>query len=119
VNLKEAPVGRGQATPEGGNSGGSDFDTDERAVARGVAALSDAVGAPTQLLPSIITTAYALRPHRWWTQLPFLPLPEPEYVRWRLYTAYGNRRQRPTLSDIASFAVWRQGIRRLVDMGSK
>ena len=119
MNLKEAPVGRGQATPEGGNSGGSDFDTEEMAVARAVAEAGNAVYARTPLLPSIITTAYTLRPRRWWTQRPFLPLPEAEYTRWRLYTAYGNRRRRPTFSDIASFAVWRQGIRRLVDMGSQ
>lgn len=112
-------MGRGQASPEGGNSGGSDFDTEEMAVARAVAAAGNAVCAPTQLLPSIITTAYALRPRRWWNQRPFLPLPEAEYTRWRLYTAYGNRRHRPSFSDIASFAVWRQGIRRLVDMGSQ
>ena len=112
-------MGRGQATPEGGNSGGSDFNSEELAVARAVAAAGHAVGTPTQLLPSIITTAYALRPRRWWRQRPFLPLPAPEYIRWRLYTAYGSRRRRPSFGDIASFAVWRQGIRRLVDVRSQ
>lgn len=111
-------MGRGQASPEGGNSGGSDFDPEERAVARAVWATGNAIFARTHLFPSIITTAYALRPRRWWTQRPFLPLPERAYTLWRIYTAYGNRR-RPTFSDINSFAVWQQRVRRLVDMGSQ
>ena len=114
-------MGRGQATPEAENPGDgrSDFETAEVAVARVIASARDAVSAQNRLVPSIISAGYALRARRWWSLTPFLPLPESEYTRWRLFTAYGSRRQRPSFSDIAKFALWRQGIRRLVEMGSR
>ena len=121
MNLKEAPVGRAKATPETENSGygRSDFETGELAVVRSIATAREAVSAQTRLVPSIISAGYALRARRWWSQTPLLPLPESEYTRWRLHTAYGSRHQRPSFNDIASFARWRQGIRRLVEMGSQ
>ncbi|MGH8957390.1 MAG: hypothetical protein ACRDVK_01815 [Acidimicrobiia bacterium] len=121
MNLKEAPVGRGQAASETQNSGEgrSDFDAGEMAVTRSIATANHTLRAPTQLLPSLISASYAFRARRWWKRSPFLPLPDSEYTRWRLYTAYGNKRQRPSFGDIATFAVWRQSIRRVVEMRSQ
>jgi hypothetical protein len=91
----------------------------ELAVARSVAIAYEQLTSPTHLLPGVISASYALRSRRWWKQPPFLPLPEPEYMRWRLYTAYGSSRRRPSFSDIAAFALWRQRIRRVVEMRSR
>jgi hypothetical protein len=41
----------------------------------------------------------------WWRHAPFVPLPDPEYVRFRLETAYGpNGRLRGP--DVVSYLEW-------------
>ena len=112
-------MGPGEAAPGEPGIGRSDFDRGELAVARSVAMAYGQLTSPTHLLPSVISASYAFRARRWWKQAPFLPLPEPEYTRWRLYTAYGSSRRRPSFPDIAAFALWRQRIRRVVEMRSQ
>ena len=114
-------MGPGQAAPgiEKPGIGRSDFDTGELRVARSIAIEHEKLNARTHLLPSLISASYAFRARRWWKRSPFLPLPEPEYARWRLYTAYGSGRRRPSFGDIAAFAFWRQRIRRVVEMRSQ
>jgi len=51
------------------------------------------VGLPLLARPWLWPTAGAqaarLARPRWWRRPPFLPLPDPDYVRFRLQTAYG------------------------------
>jgi len=42
---------------------------------------------------------------RWWRRAPFLPLPEPEYVRFRLETAYGEIVVPPS-ADLVAYLQW-------------
>ncbi|HTD50768.1 MAG TPA: hypothetical protein VK771_09220 [Acidimicrobiia bacterium] len=42
---------------------------------------------------------------RWWRRAPFLPLPEPEYVRFRLETAYGEIVV-PRSADLVAYLQW-------------
>jgi hypothetical protein len=50
-------------------------------------------------------------PHRWWRRPPFLPLPDPAYVRYRIETAYGPR-GRPEATDVITYLDWcRAGVR--------
>ena len=51
---------------------------------------------------------WAFRRRRWWAQGPFLPIPDPTYVHWRMYTAYGDERAVPPLDDVIRFARWRR-----------
>ncbi len=44
---------------------------------------------------------------------PFLPLPPREYVRWRMFTAYGDEDATPPLEDVVRFARWRRETMRL------
>jgi len=56
--------------------------------------------------------AWAFRRRRWWQRAPFLPLPDPEYLSWRLHTAYGEDRALPPVEDVLRFARWRRRILR-------
>jgi hypothetical protein len=58
----------------------------------------------------LITLAWAFRRRAWWQRPPFLPLPDQEYLEWRLHTAYGEERQLPPVEDVLRFARWRRRI---------
>jgi hypothetical protein len=42
---------------------------------------------------------------RWWRHLPFLPLPDAGYLRFRLETAYGEM-VAPNPDDLVSYLEW-------------
>jgi hypothetical protein len=56
----------------------------------------------------LLRTAWAFRRRRWWARPPFLPLPDREYLRWRMYTAYADEASVPPLDDVIRFARWRR-----------
>jgi len=39
---------------------------------------------------------------------PFLPVPPADYLRWRMFTAYGDEHAVPPLEDVVRFARWRR-----------
>ena len=41
----------------------------------------------------------------WWRRPPFLPRPDPEYLRFRLRTAYGDDRA-PAPGDVVTYLHW-------------
>ena len=66
-----------------------------------------------RLAVDLLRTAWAFRRHRWWATAPFLPLPDRTYLRWRMYTAYGNEDAVPPLGDVIGFARWRREVMHL------
>lgn len=56
--------------------------------------------------------AWTMRRRGWHRSSPFLPLPPAEYVRWRMYTAYGDENAVPPVTDVLRFARWRREIMR-------
>jgi hypothetical protein len=49
----------------------------------------------------------------WWRRSPFLPLPSPEYLRFRLQTAYGGTGDRPPEpDDIVTYLRWCRSLGR-------
>ena len=43
----------------------------------------------------------------WWRHAPFLPLPDPEYLRFRMETAYGGAGdQLPDPEDLVTYLRW-------------
>ena len=42
----------------------------------------------------------------WWRSSPFLPWPEPAYLRFRLQTAYGDPDRPPTPADVVTYLHW-------------
>lgn len=61
-----------------------------------------------RLALDLLRTAWAFRRRRWWTRPPYLPLPDREYLRWRMYTAYADEAAVPPPEDVIRFARWRR-----------
>lgn len=49
-----------------------------------------AILARPRLWPTAVRQVTRMARGRWWTRPPFLPVPDPRYVRFRLETAYGT-----------------------------
>jgi hypothetical protein len=47
-----------------------------------------------------------LAPRGWWRRWPFLPLPDRDYLAFRMQTAYGSAGASPTVSDVTSYLTW-------------
>lgn len=62
--------------------------------------------ASPSLAIALLTVAWRFRRLRWWARPPFLPLPAREYVRWRMYTAYGDHDAVPPVEDVVRYARW-------------
>jgi hypothetical protein len=58
------------------------------------------------LAGALLTTAWRFRKRGWYRRFPFLPLPSMEYVRWRMYTAYGDEDAVPPAGDVERYARW-------------
>jgi hypothetical protein len=61
-----------------------------------------------QLAVDLLRTGWAFRRRDWWQKAPFLPVPDGPYLRWRMYTAYGDEAAVPPLEDVIRFARWRR-----------
>ena len=71
-----------------------------------------AIGRRPALLPTAVAQLFHLAPNGWWRQRPYLPLPDPAYLRFRLQTQYGDERE-PEPSDVVEYLEWCRGYRRL------
>jgi hypothetical protein len=60
------------------------------------------------LWPTAVAQAHRLARPRWWRHAPFLPLPDAEYVRFRLETQYGTRGE-PEPGDLVTYLRWCRG----------
>ncbi len=58
------------------------------------------------LARDLLRVAWRFRARRWAVRPPFLPLPAREYVRWRMYTAYGDEHAVPPVDDLVRYARW-------------
>jgi len=67
-------------------------------AARGLAQPADAL--------ALARVAWRFRRRGWYARPPFLPLPAREYMRWRMYTAYGSEDAQPPVDDVIRYARW-------------
>lgn len=73
-----------------------------------------------------VVVAIAARPHLWvigmrqmrslvapgwWHRRPWLPVPDPDYLRFRLVTQYGDAGHEPDPSDVVAYLEWCRGNR--------
>jgi hypothetical protein len=61
-----------------------------------------------RLAVDLLRLAWSFRARDWWRHPPFLPLPPREYMRWRMFTAYGDEDAIPPVGDVVNFARWRR-----------
>jgi len=66
-----------------------------------------------RLAVDLARTAWVFRRRAWWSRPPFLPFPDPAYLRWRMYTAYGDEAAVPPGEDVIRFARWRREVMHL------
>ena len=45
-------------------------------------------------------------PAGWWRRPPFLPVPAPEYLRFRLLTQYGDTETDVSGADVVNYLAW-------------
>lgn len=50
--------------------------------------------------------AVRLAPDGWWRRPPFVPRPDPEYLRFRLQTQYGDPGHDPEPADVVAYLRW-------------
>jgi hypothetical protein len=53
-----------------------------------------------------IRVSLAMAPDGWWRRAPFLPLPDPAYLRWRVTTAYGRADTTIATGDLVAYLAW-------------
>jgi hypothetical protein len=70
-----------------------------------LAAARAVVGHPT-LWVTALRQALVLAPRGWWRRRPFLPVPDPAYLRFRLLTAYGDPGQTLEPADLVTYLRW-------------
>ncbi len=58
------------------------------------------------LAVALLRVAWRFRRRGWYRRFPFLPLPDRDYVRWRMYTAYGDEGAVPPAGDVERYARW-------------
>lgn len=61
-----------------------------------------------RLAVDLLRLAWSFRARAWYRRPPFLPLPPREYMRWRMFTAYGDESVIPPVHDVIRFATWRR-----------
>ena len=78
-----------------------------------VLALTGRAALDPRVARDLLSLAWAMRARDWYRTAPFLPLPPPEYLRWRMYTAYGDEESLPSASEVVRYARWRRELLRL------
>ncbi|MEW6476391.1 MAG: hypothetical protein AB1679_29365 [Actinomycetota bacterium] len=58
-----------------------------------------------RLWPTALRQAFRLARPGWWRRPPFLPLPDGDYVRFRMQTAYGSTGS-PDPEDLVAYLNW-------------
>ena len=55
---------------------------------------------------ALARVGWRFRRRGWYARFPFLPVPSREYMRWRMYTAYGRDDAIPPAEDVIRYARW-------------
>ena len=55
---------------------------------------------------ALLKVGWRFRTRGWYRRFPFLPVPAKDYLRWRMYTAYGDESIVPPVEDIVRYARW-------------
>jgi hypothetical protein len=55
---------------------------------------------------ALLRVGWRFRARGWYRRFPFLPLPARDYLKWRMYTAYGDENVVPSADDIVRYSRW-------------
>ena len=65
-----------------------------------------AVASHPSLWPTAVAQTFRLASPGWWRRAPHLPLPDPDYLRFRLQTQYGTADRAPEPDDLLTYLHW-------------
>ncbi|HXF23473.1 MAG TPA: hypothetical protein VN602_03075 [Gemmatimonadaceae bacterium] len=72
--------------------------------------LALALGARSLRRPTLAVdlarVSWRFRNRHWYRRPPFLPIPDRNYVRWRMDTAYGSPDFLPPVDDVERYVRW-------------
>ena len=77
----------------------------------GTSALIAVVRRPS-LWFTAVRQAFRLAPNGWWRRVPFLPLPDERYMRFRMETQYGNAMHSTEPRDLVTYLAWCRSYQR-------
>lgn len=78
-----------------------------RTSPRWMVTAAGAVIARPHLWTTAVRQMVRLTPRGWWHRFPFLPVPDADYLRFRLITAYGgDGRGAPRAEDLVTYLEW-------------
>jgi len=78
---------------------------------RGVVGVVAAVAVRPLLWGTAVVQLFALAPRGWWRRPPRLPLPDPDYLAFRLQTMYGDPDHAPAPADVVTYLKWCRTMR--------
>lgn len=58
------------------------------------------------LAVDLVRVAWRFRAREWYRRAPFLPLPDATYLKWRMYTAYGDFDAVPSPEEVERYVRW-------------
>jgi alpha-beta hydrolase superfamily lysophospholipase len=61
------------------------------------------------LWATAVVQVFRLAPGGWWRRWPPVPVPDPEYLRFRLQTQYGDPSRDPEPADLVAYLEWCRG----------
>lgn len=73
--------------------------------------MAGAVLARPRLWPAAFRQLRVLAPEGWWRRAPFLPLPDRDWMAFRLTTAYGDPAARLDPDDFVTWLRWSETVR--------
>lgn len=73
---------------------------------RNLARLLATAAVQPRFAAELLGAAWRFRRRRWWARPPFLPLPPPEYIDWRLDTAYASRSPEIPTAPLRRYLRW-------------
>lgn len=79
---------------------------DVRRRRHGPVAVAGALASRPRLWPAAARQARALVPPGWWRRKPFLPVPDRDWLRFRMTTAYGDPSAAMDVEDLLTWLAW-------------
>jgi hypothetical protein len=77
----------------------------------GMLAVTGAVAARPRLWPAALRQVRSLARPGWWRRPPFVPLPDRDWMAFRLTTAYGDPRAALVPDDVLTWLEWSDTVR--------